>query len=61
VMRAIKHPHPTTNAVDLHHPDFPATKLLPPQTDQTLVTMDSLQRSVKYKRSCTISETLIRG
>src|SRR5215203_1925274 len=60
-MSAIKHPHPTTNAVDLHHPDFPATKPLPPRTDATLITMDSPERSVKCMRSCAISETLALG
>jgi hypothetical protein len=51
VMRAIRHPHPTTNAVDLHHPDFPAIKPLPTRTDATLITMDSPKRSVKCKRN----------
>src|SRR5215212_5410308 len=60
-MSAIKHPHPTTNAVDLHHPDFPATKPLPPRTDATLITLDSPERSVKCMRSCAISETLALG
>src|SRR5918998_2218276 len=59
-MSAIKHPHPTTNAVDLHHPDFPATKLSPPLPIQRSILWTRWNNRSMQEGLSRISETRIR-